>query len=105
MQIRDNKGAETSDFVGWFEEVRHHNRHHTGGRSGTNAVVGILQGQTQARCHAKPLGCFQKWIGRRFPAFVVAVPDAYLKALHEMWVIRWRSTVRWDEDVAMARGC
>src|SRR5271170_5928510 len=45
-QIADNKGAEPSDFVSWFEEVRHHDRHHAGGRSGTNAIVGILKSQT-----------------------------------------------------------
>ena len=46
MQIADNKGAEPPDFVGRFEEVRHHDRHHAGRRCRANAVVGILQRQT-----------------------------------------------------------
>lgn len=30
VQVADEKGAEPSDFLGWFEEIRHHDRHHVG---------------------------------------------------------------------------
>lgn len=31
MKVARDKGAQSSDFVGGFEEVRHHDRHHAGG--------------------------------------------------------------------------
>ena len=32
MQIADNKGAKPADFVGRFEKIGHHDRHHAGRR-------------------------------------------------------------------------
>jgi hypothetical protein len=30
VQVADDKGAEPADFLGGFEEIRHHDRHHVG---------------------------------------------------------------------------
>jgi hypothetical protein len=84
MQITDNKGAEPSDFVGWFEEVGHHDRHHACRRRRSDAVVGILKRQTQVRFHAELRGGFQKRIRCRLSSFVVALPDDLLEAPDEI---------------------
>ena len=59
MQIADNKGAEPLDFVGWLEEVRHHDRHHACRGCRSNSVVGIFKRQTSLRLHA------ERWVSIR----------------------------------------
>ncbi len=84
MQIADNKGAEPSDFVGGFEEVRHHDRRHACRGCRSNAVVGIFKRQTEVWFDAQPLGGFQKRIGRGLSPLIVTVPDDLRKAPDEI---------------------
>ena len=62
MQIADNKGAEPSDFVGGFEEVRHHDRHHAC-RDADRTPLWGLQAPNMLWLHAEPLSGFER-IGR-----------------------------------------
>jgi hypothetical protein len=40
MQIAGNKGAESSNFIRWFEKIRYHYGHHASGGRGSDPVGG-----------------------------------------------------------------
>ena len=83
VQIACDKHTESTNFVGRFVQVGHHDRHHAGGRGGANAVVRVLQRQAKPRLDAKKFSRLQEWIGRRFALLVVAVADDVGKPLDQ----------------------
>ena len=96
MQIAGNKGAECSNFVRWFEEIRHHDGHHASRGRGSDPAP-AADGSLLIPCWRE--NGFEPSVPRAICACALAREDQV------KWSIRLSEPAPGDADAAIAHVC